>query len=91
MQAFPGLVSILGMEGLFFLSVVSSVAGAVFTFFWIPVTKDKSMYELEILFSSKQKCVIKDLNLFDPESILDTVYYGIPYKWMEDEFRNRKR
>ena len=37
-----------------FLAATTSLVGAVFTFFFIPKTKDKSMYELEMLFVRKK-------------------------------------
>ena len=43
------------MSGVFFMSSIFSVIGALFTLVFIPRTKDKSMYELEILFSKTQK------------------------------------
>ena len=58
------LVSSLGISGVFFISAVTSVLGAVFTFFFIPKTKDKSMYELELLFTKTDK-ISKDLNAFE--------------------------
>ena len=63
------------MSGVFFMSSIFSVIGAVFTLVFIPRTKDKSMYELEILFSKTQKSSetsndLKEINLFDSKSIL---------------------
>ena len=86
------LASLLEMKGLFFMSAAISVAGAVFSFLWIPVTKDKSMLELEMLFAPKKK----DLDLFDEESILETekkteLCSKILYKWMDEDIRLRKR
>ena len=49
------LVSSLGISAVFFISAVTSALGAVFTFFFIPRTKDKSMYELEMLFTKTDK------------------------------------
>ena len=65
----------LGKSGVFFMSGIFSVIGAVFTLVFIPRTKDKSMYELEILFSKTQKSSetssdLKEINLFDSKSIL---------------------
>ena len=65
----------LGMSGVFFMSSIFSVIGALFTLVFIPRTKDKSMYELEILFSKTQKSSetsndLKEINLFDSKSIL---------------------
>ena len=73
MQTFPVLVTILGMNGVFFMSVGTSIAGALFTFFWIPITKDKSMFELETLFAPKQRVEkARGLDLFDNKTILET-------------------
>ena len=52
-QAFPIVVSSLGLSGLFFICAGSSILGALFTFIFIPTTKDKSMFELEMLFAHK--------------------------------------
>ena len=56
------------MKGLFFMSAAASVAGAVFSFLWIPITKDKSMLELEMLFAPKQSLITIGLNLFFKQS-----------------------
>ena len=65
----------LGKSGVFFMSGIFSVIGAVFTLVFIPRTKDKSMYELEILFSKTQKSSepsndSKAVDLFDSKAIL---------------------
>ena len=65
----------LGKSGVFFMSGIFSFIGAVFTLVFIPRTKDKSMYELEILFSKTQKSSatsndLKEINLFHSKSIL---------------------
>ena len=96
MQAFPVLVQILDMEGLFILATVASVAGAVFTFFWIPLTKDKSMYELEMLFAPKETSISEGLDLFKQETILKSeekpeLYFKIPEEWLESEICIKKR
>ena len=70
-QAFPIVVSSLGLSGLFFICAGSSILGALFTFIFIPTTKDKSMFELEMLFAHNQKTK-KGLDLSDPEKILKT-------------------
>ena len=59
-----------------FLCASTSLVGVVFTFFCIPRTKDKSMYELELLFVKKKGTVgnnhedINGCDLFDKESIM---------------------
>ena len=75
MQTFPVLVPILGMKGLFFMSAAASVAGAVFSFLWIPVTKDKSMLELEMLFAPKQSVISECLNPFFKQSQFFVLYW----------------
>ena len=84
------------MQGLFFLAAVASVAGAVFTFFWIPITKDKSMLELETLFASKDSFISEGLDLFGQQVILPAeakpeLFSKIPFEWMDEELRIRKR
>ena len=66
------LVSSLGISGVFFISAITSVAGAVFTLLLIPRTKNKSMYELEMLFAKSNTIGknLKEFNLFDPKLIL---------------------
>ena len=60
------------MSGLFFICAIACAFGALFTFMFIPRTKDKSMYELEILFSKnpKSKKPFGEVDLFDSESIM---------------------
>ena len=66
----------MGMSGVMFLAATTSLIGAVFSFFFIPRTKDKSMYELELLFVKKKGTVgnnhedISGCDLFDKESIM---------------------
>ena len=84
------------MQGLFFLAAVASFAGAVFTFFWIPITKDKSMYELEMLFAPKETSISEGLDLFKQESILQAeekpeFYFKIPEELLEPEISIKKR
>ena len=50
MQAFPFLTDLLGTGGVFFVAAAASLVGAIFTFLIVPRTKNKSLYELEILF-----------------------------------------
>ena len=66
------LVSSLGICGVFFISAVTSVLGALFTLLLIPRTKAKSMCELEMLFTKSEKNLknLKEMNLFDPKLIL---------------------
>ena len=61
-----------GISGVFFISAVTSVLGALFTLLLIPRTKDKSMCELEMLFTKSEKNLknLKEMNLFDPKLIL---------------------
>ena len=73
------------MQGLFFLAAVASFVGAVFNFIWIPITKDKSMLELETLFASKDSFISKALEA-KPE-----LFSKIPFEWMDEELRIRKR
>jgi len=53
LKTFPYLLSYLGMGGIFFIPSVTSVLGAVFAFFMIPTTRNKSIYELELVFQRK--------------------------------------
>ena len=58
-----------------FLAATTSLVGAVFTFFFIPKTKDKSMYELEMLFvrnkgGSNEGNMNSACDLFDSNTIL---------------------
>ena len=60
------------MSGLFFICAIACAFGALFTFMFIPRTKDKSMYELEMLFSKnpKSRKAFGEVDLFDSESIM---------------------
>ena len=60
------------MSGLFFICAIACAFGALFTFMFIPRTKDKSMYELEMLFSKNPKArkTFGEVDLFDSESIM---------------------
>ena len=60
------------MSGLFFICAIACSFGALFTFMFIPRTKDKSMYELEILFSKnpKSRKTFGEVDLFDSESVM---------------------
>ena len=73
------------MQGLFFLAGVASFAGAVFTYIWIPITKDKSMLELETLFASKDSFISKAAEA-KPE-----LFSKSPFEWMDEDLRIRKR
>ena len=66
------LVSNLGISGVFFISAGTSVFGVMFTLLLIPRTKDKSMSELEILFtkSEKNQKNLNEFDLFDQKLIL---------------------
>ena len=66
------LVSSLGISGVFFISAGTSVLGTLFTFLLIPKTKDKSMSELEMLFTKSEPIQgdLKEFDLFDPKLIL---------------------
>ena len=75
MQAFPALVLVFGMEGLFFMSAATSAAGAAFTYFWVPITKDKSMLELEMLFAPKEKFISEGLNIFFKQAQFFVLYW----------------
>ena len=72
------LVSSLGISGVFFISAVTSVLGALFTLFLIPRTKNKSMYELEMLFTKSESIQedLKEFDLFDPKLILKSEQEG---------------
>ena len=50
-QAFPLVINSVGTSGAFFLCSAAAASGAVFTHLFIPLTKDKSMYQLEMLFA----------------------------------------
>ena len=52
-KAFPFLLEYLGMSGIFFIPCATSILGAVFAFLMIPETRNKSIYELELLFQKK--------------------------------------
>jgi len=54
LKAFPYLLSYLGMGGIFFITSVTSILGAVFAFLMIPTTRNKSIYELELVFQKKE-------------------------------------
>ena len=72
------LVSSLGISGVFFISAVTSVLGTLFTFLLIPKTKDKSMSELEMLFTKSEPIQedLKEFDLFDPKLILKSEQEG---------------
>ena len=53
LKAFPYLLSYLGMSGIFFIPSATSILGALFAFFMIPQTRNKSIYELELTFQKK--------------------------------------
>ena len=57
------LIDNLEMSGVFFLAAAVSVVGAIVSFIFIPRTKDKSLHELESLFSPKRKFDNNDIRL----------------------------
>jgi len=54
LKAFPYMLGYLGMGGIFFIPSVTSVFGALFAYFMIPCTRNKSIYELELIFQKKE-------------------------------------
>ena len=48
------MLATFGLGGVFFNASVLSVVGVVFSYFFIPETKDKSIYELETMFMKKE-------------------------------------
>jgi len=55
LKAFPYLVSWVGMSGLFLCHATFLVLGTVFTLFLVPETRNKSLSELEKIFSRKSQ------------------------------------
>merc|ERR1711915_451596 len=49
-KAFPQLLEYLGLSGILLISSVTSLLGGLFTFFVLPNTRNKSIYELEQIF-----------------------------------------
>jgi len=55
LKAFPYLSSLLGMGGLFLCHAGALVLGAIFTFVFVPETRNKSLTELEQIFKKSGK------------------------------------
>ena len=55
MKAFPTLLDTFGLSGIFFIASFMSLVGALFSFFFIPETRNKSIYELETMFAGQSK------------------------------------
>ena len=53
-KVFPNMLATFGLGGVFFNASLMSVFGVVFSYFFIPETKDKSIYELETMFMKKE-------------------------------------
>ena len=58
LQAFPTIIEMLGVAGIFFFATTVSLAGVIFSFLIIPKTKNKSLYQLEVLFSKQKSKVV---------------------------------
>ena len=54
-KAFPSVVTMLGMSGVFFAAAVASAVGAIVSLICIPRTRNKSLYELETMFQERKK------------------------------------
>ena len=50
MKMFPLVLTIIGTSGVFLWSTCVCAAGALFSFYFVPVTRNKSIYELETMF-----------------------------------------
>ena len=86
MDTLPGNNSVAG----------ASVAGAGFTCLWVPMTRDKSMFELETLFAPTESLVSKGFDLFSQQVILEAeakpeLGADISYERINEEIRIRKR
>ena len=55
MKAFPWLLDLFGIGGVMFLCSTMSILGALFSYFFIPPTRNKSIYELERMFIGSSK------------------------------------
>ena len=47
-----------GFGGIFFMATTASLVGVIFSFLIVPRTKNKSLYELEMLFSKEKSKVV---------------------------------
>ena len=64
MQVFPHLADLIGKGGLFFAAAAASFIGMIVTYIIVPRTKNKSLSELENLFTSPTPGqVAKDVEL----------------------------
>ena len=52
------MIEMLGVGGVFFFATTMSLIGVIFSFSIIPKTKNKSLYELEMLFADKKSKVV---------------------------------
>ena len=52
------MIEMLGVGGVFFFATTVSLFGVIFSFLIIPRTKNKSLYELEMLFANEKSKVV---------------------------------
>ena len=52
------MIEMIGVGGVFFFATTVSLAGVIFSYLIIPKTKNKSLYELEVLFSKEKSKVV---------------------------------
>ena len=52
------MIEMIGVGGVFFFATTVSLAGVIFSFLIIPRTKNKSLYELEMLFANEKSKVV---------------------------------
>ena len=55
MKAFPWLLDLFGIGGVMLICATMSILGALFSYFFIPQTRNKSIYELERMFIGSSK------------------------------------
>ena len=55
MKAFPWLLDMFGIGGGLFICATMSILGAMFSYLFIPPTRNKSIYELETMFIGSSK------------------------------------
>ena len=55
MKAFPWLLDLFGIGGVMLICSTMSILGALFAYFFIPPTRNKSIYELERMFIGSSK------------------------------------